>query len=196
MVPRRAASNGSPSVAQPAQWALACRALLAMLFGLAEGAMILFAFWLPRITAALMATFFTGFALLDGLVALFAAVWGLSRGGRWRLLACKGLTGVIAGIAVVLRPPGQKPGPLAIFAWWAIITGLLQAVEAIVLRGGRPGRPLLAATAVLSVGFGSLILGRPPQDLMTLALHIAAFGILLGVLRLMIAFRVRSPDLV
>lgn len=189
-------SNGSPSVAQPAQWALACRALLAMLFGLAEGAMVLFAFWLPRITAALMATFFTGFALLDGLVALFAAVWGLSRGGRWRLLACKGLTGVIAGIAVVLRPPGQKPGPLAIFAWWAIITGLLQAVEAIVLRGGRPGRPLLGATAVLSVGFGSLILGRPPQDLMTLALHIAAFGILLGVLRLIIAFRVQSPDLV
>lgn len=181
---------------QPVQWALTFRAILAMLFGLAEGAMLLFAFWLPRITAALMATFFTGFALLDGLVALFAAVWGFTRGGRWRLLACKGLTGVVAGILVVLRASGQKPGPLEIFAWWAIITGLLQAVEALVLSGGWRGRPLLAATAVLSVAFGALILGRPPQDLMTLALYIATFGILLGVLRLIIAFRVQSPDLV
>jgi uncharacterized membrane protein HdeD (DUF308 family) len=166
-----------------------------MLFGLSEGAMLLFAFWLPRITAALMATFFTGFALLDGLVAVFAAVWGFRRGGRWRLLACKGLTGVAAGIAVVFRAPGQRPGPLAIFAWWAIITGLLQAVEALCL-GAHRGRPFLTATAVLSVAFGALTLGRPPQDLMTLAAYIAAYGLLLGVLRLIVAFRLQSPDLV
>jgi len=180
----------------PLQWALTLRAVLALLFGLSEGAMLLFAFWLPRITAALMATFFTGFALLDGLVALFAAAWGWSRGGRWRLLACKGLTGVAAGIAVVFRAPGQRPGPLAIFAWWAIITGLLQAVEALSLGSGHRGRPLLAAITVLSVTFGGLILGRPPQDLMTLAFYIAAYGLLLGVLRLMLAFRVQSPDLI
>jgi len=167
-----------------------------MLFGLAEGAMLLFAFWLPRITAALMATFFTGFAVLDGLVALAAAAWGLARGGRWRLLACKGLTGVAAGIAVGLRPPGQSPGPLAIFAWWAIITGLLQAVEALSLGRGREGRAYLIAIALVSVAFGVSILGRPPQDLMTLAAHIAAFGLLLGVLRLIVAFRLQSPDLV
>jgi uncharacterized membrane protein HdeD (DUF308 family) len=179
----------------PLQWALTCRAALAMLFGLSEGAMLLFAFWLPRITAALMTTFFTGFALLDGLVALFAAAWGWSRGGRWRLLACKGLAGVAAGILVVFRAPGQRPGPLAIFAWWAIITGLLQAVEAFSL-GARRGQPPLVATAVLSVAFGSLILGRPPQELMTVALSIAVYGLLLGVLRLIVAFRLQSPDLV
>ena len=166
-----------------------------MLFGLSEGAMLLFAFWLPRITAALMTTFFIGFALLDGLVALAAAGWGLTHGGRWRLLACKGLTGVVAGVAAMLRPPGQKPGPLAIFAGWAIVTGLLQAVEALSL-GARRGRPLLVATAVLSVGFGAVVLGRPPQDLMTAAAHIALYGLLLGILRLIIAVRLDSPDLV
>jgi uncharacterized membrane protein HdeD (DUF308 family) len=179
----------------PLQWALTCRAALAMLFGLSEGAMLLFAFWLPRITAALMATLFTGFALLDGLVALVAAAWGWSRGGRWRLLACKGLAGVVAGIVVVFRAPGQRPGPLAIFAWWAIVTGLLQAVEALSL-GARRGQPLLVATAVLSVAFGSLILGRPPQELMTVALSVAVYGLLLGILRLIVAFRLQSPDLV
>ena len=61
------------------QWALGFRAILALLFGLAEGAMLLFAFWLPRITAALMATFFAGFALIDGLVALFAAAFAAAR---------------------------------------------------------------------------------------------------------------------
>lgn len=195
-VSRPGAGNARSTVAYPVQWALTCRAVLALLFGVSEAAMMLFAFWLPRITAALMATFFTGFALLDGLVALAAAGWGLARGGRWRLLACKGLTGVAAGIAVMLRPPGQRPGPLAIFAWWAIITGLLQAVEALSLGRGHAGRPYLAGITVVSVAFGVLILGRPPHDLVTLAAHIGAFGVLLGVLRLIVAFRLQSPDLV
>lgn len=195
VTPRSAASTAPSKIDYPLQWALTCRAALAMLFGLSEGAMLLFAFWLPRITAALMATFFTGFALLDGLVALFAAAWGWRRGGRWRLLACKGLTGVAAGLAVVFQAPGQKPGALAIFAWWAIITGLLQAVEALFL-GTHRGRPFLAATAVLSVAFGALILGRPPRDLMTLVVCVAAYGLLLGVLRLIVAIRLQSPDLV
>jgi hypothetical protein len=34
------------------------------------------------------------------------------------------------------------------------------------------------------VAFGVLILARPPQDLMTLAAHITALGLLLGVLHL------------
>ena len=195
MTPQSAAATAPSRVDYPVQWALTGRAVLAMLFGLAEGAMILLAFWLPRITAGLMATMFMGFALLDGLVALFAALWGWRRGGRWRLLACKGLTGVAAGFAVMFQTPGQKPGALAIFAWWAVITGLLQAVEALFL-GAHRGRPVLVATAVLSLAFGSVILGRPPRDLMTLVMHVAAYGILLGILRLLVATRLQSPDLV
>ena len=195
MASRPGPVSSAPSrLDQPAQWALGFRAILALLFGLAEGAMLLFAFWLPRITAALMATFFAGFVVLDGLVALFAAAWGLTRGGRWRLLACKGVTGVVAGVLVLFFAWWQKP--LVVLAWWAIVSGVLQAIEALVLRGGWRGRPLLAATAAISVIFGVLILVRPPQDLMTLALHVAAFGLLLGILRVIIAFRIQSPDLI
>ena len=46
------------------------------------------------------------------------------------------------------------------------------------------------------MAFGSLILSRPPQELMTLALSVAVYGLLLGVLRLTVAFRLQSPDLV
>jgi uncharacterized membrane protein HdeD (DUF308 family) len=176
----------------PLQWALTARAALALVFGVSQGAMLLIAFWLPRITAALMATLFTGFVLLDGLVALFAAAWGWRRGGRWRLLACKGLTGIAAALAVVFQVPGQRP--LIILAGWAIVTGLLQAVEAFLL-GAHRGRPVLVATAVLSVGFGALMLARTPQDPMMLVTYIAVYGVLLGILRLIVAIRLESPDL-
>ena len=139
----RPMASGTPRLDQPVQWALTFRAILALLFGLSEGAMLLFAFWLPRISAALMATFFTGFTTIDGLVALFAAAWGLTRGGRWRLLACKGVVGVAAGVLTVVTAPGHRGAALAILAWWAIITGVLQGVEALALRGGWQGRPLL-----------------------------------------------------
>jgi uncharacterized membrane protein HdeD (DUF308 family) len=179
----------------PLQWALTSRAVLAMLFGVANGAMILFAFWMPRIALALMGTLITGFTLLDGLVALFAAAWRWHRGGRWRLLGCKGLAGIAAGIAVALQAPGEKPDALAIFACWAIVMGLLQAVEALLL-GAHQGRLGLWITAVLAVAFGSLILARPPQDLMTMVMQVAAYGILLGIVRLILAIRLKSPDLV
>lgn len=119
----------------------------------------------------------------------------MARGGRWLLLACKGLVGVMAGIAVVFRPPGQKPGPLAIFGWWAVATGLLQVVEAVRI-GAHRGRPLLAVTAALSLAFGGLVLLRAPGDLMTLALYIAAYGLLLGALRIAVAMPLDSPQLI
>ncbi len=196
MTPSQSAAAPAPSrMDYPIQWALTSRAALALLFGVANGAMLLFAFWMPRIALALMGTLITGFTLVDGLVALLAAAWGWRRGGRWRLLACKGLAGVAAGIAVVLQPTGQKPAALVILAWWAIATGLLQAVEALFVGAPR-GRPVLVATAVLSMGFGALVLIRPPQDLMALVMHLAAYGILLGILRLIVAIRLHSPDLV
>lgn len=193
-MPRAAAPTAPSTMDYPRQWALTCRAVLALLFGVMTGAMILFAFWMPRVAVALMGTLITGFTLLDGLVALFAAVRGWHRSGRWRLLACKGLAGIAAGLAVALQTPGQKPGAVAILAWWAIIIGLLQAVEALLL-GAHRGRPGLVTTAVVSVAFGVLILGRPPHDLMTLVMHVAAYGILLGILRLIVAVRLKSPDL-
>jgi uncharacterized membrane protein HdeD (DUF308 family) len=179
----------------PFQWVLAGRAVLAMIFGLSEGAMFLFAFWAPRITAALMATFFTGFAFLDGTMALVGAARAVARGGRWMLLVCKGLVGVMAGIAVVFQPHGATPRPLAIFGWWAVVTGLLQVVEAVHV-GAHRGRSVLAVTAVLSLGFGGMVLLRPPGGLLTLTICLAAYGLLLGGLRIALAMRLDSPQLI
>ena len=76
----RAGALRAPAGAEgPFQWVLAGRAVLAVIFGISEGAMFLFAFWAPRITAATMATLFTGFALLDGTMALAGAARGLAR---------------------------------------------------------------------------------------------------------------------
>ena len=59
------------------------------------------------------------------------------------------MTGVVAGVLVLFFAWWQRP--LVVLAWWAIITGLLQAIEAMVLRGGWRGRPLLFGTAAISL---------------------------------------------
>lgn len=75
------------------------------------------------------------------------------------------------------------------------VTGLLQVVETVRI-GAHRGRPLLAVTAALSLAFGGLVLVRAPGDLMTLALYFAAYGLLLGALRIAVAMRLDSPQLI
>jgi hypothetical protein len=51
-------------------------------------------------------------------------------------------------------------------------------------------------TAVLSLGFGGMVLLRPPGDLLTLTICLAAYGLLLGGLRIALAMRLDSPQLI
>ncbi len=99
---------------------LGVRAALALLFGLVSAAMVVLGAIMPRTTSAVVLVIFGGYALLDGLVAVFAA--RAATASRW-LLALEPLVGIAAGIAaaVLVRQSDDLPAVLrGMIGGWAI----------------------------------------------------------------------------
>src|SRR5260370_16593557 len=72
-------------------WALALRGGLAILFGL-------LAFFWPGFLWLVVVYLFGAYALIDGVLALIAAVTGHGESGPWWALLLEGLVGIAVGI--------------------------------------------------------------------------------------------------
>ena len=168
-----------PTTAQ--RW-LAVRGLLLLVFGLLMAFLTLFAFRIPYISIWSLGFLLAGFMLVDGFAALIEAIGtvGSSR-ARWAR-AAYALVGLIGGavyLASVLRAvSGWGPGT---FAVWAVLTGLLEAVETLPLASEPPARLLVAALSVL---FGLIVLVGLINDPAVLVLLGAGYAVIAGALRL------------
>ena len=159
-----------------------------LIFGLAEGAMLLLAFRVPDITTSLLIIVLITFVTLDALATLFEAPGVRSERAVWALLVCKAALGLLAAVAIALRPRSQD---LAMLAWWAIGTGLLEGLEALMVSGQRHWRLVVAG---LSIAFGLLVLAGPRRDTAVLILMAGIYGVVAGTVRLVTAGRSASPS--
>ena len=179
----------------PGRLVLGLRALFALLFGLTALFMILLAALFPRASTILIVQFYAGFVLLDGLLCLAAAARAMMRPLPRSLIALEGVVEVVTAIAafvLIANPDAQPRGfILLLMAAWAILTGVLELGWGLSAHVSR-GRGLLMAAALLSVAFGLLvvILGRP--DLVTAVWRLAVYIVFLGLLRLLVTFRLQG----
>jgi uncharacterized membrane protein HdeD (DUF308 family) len=161
---------------------LALRGLLLLAFGLLEAFLLLFAFRIPYVTLWSLGFLLAAFMLVDGCAALIEAT-GPTRSprGRWAR-AAYALVGLVGGAAylatLLLAIAGWGPW---VFAIWAVLTGLLEAIEAVPLASEPPTRLLVAALSVL---FGVVVLVGPIRDVAVLTLIGAGYAVIAGVLRL------------
>ena len=166
---------------------LAFRGALLLVFGLVMGAMLLLAFRTPDITTRLMIIVLSAFVIVDGLATLFEAAGVTSQRGAWALLVLKALIGFAAGVAIALRP---GPRAVTIFAWWALLTGVLEGFEALTFRAQRHWRLIVAGLSVL---FGLLVLGGSLRDMAVIVLAGGIYGVVAGITRLTTAGQSASP---
>ena len=179
----------------PGRVLLAVRAFLALLLGVVGLFMVILAVFMPGTTAVLVVQLFAGYALLDGLLSIAAAARAVRRALPRGLMALEGLVGVGTSIAafVLISAHADRPrGILALIAAWALVTGALQMAWTFSIGISR-GRALLAATAALSLAFGVLLLGWRPPDLLSAVWRLAMYALLLGILRLVVTFRLQGP---
>lgn len=166
-------------------WALvAVRGVVALLFGL-------FAIAQPGITLAALVTLFGAFALVDGMVAVWSALFHRRGETRWFALLIGGIAGIGIGILTFLMPAITALILLYLIAAWAIIHGMVEIAMAIQLRKVLTGEWLLALAGVLSVVFGLFLVAFPGAGALAVTLWIGAWAVVLGVVVIALAFRLR-----
>jgi uncharacterized membrane protein HdeD (DUF308 family) len=169
-----------------ANWrAVALRGLVALLFGLVV------LFW-PGLVFAVLAVLFGLYAVVDGAITLVPALRSSDRGARRWLPLTEGAVGVIAGLIALLLSGMAGNGLVYVIVGWALATGTLKILTAILLRAEVENGWLLSGSGALSVLFGIVLAALAGSDAPFLAPLIGAFAAVVGLALIVFAFRLRE----
>ena len=166
-------------------WALALRGAVAILLGL-------LALTMPGITIAALVTIFGVFMVIDGVLAVMAALRGVREHDRWGWMLIEGIAGIFAGLIAFFIPATGALALVWLVAAWAIVTGVLEIGAAIRLRKLIEGEWLLLAAGVLSVMLGFFVGSRPGLGIALLATWIGVYALFSGIATLVLAYRIRK----
>jgi uncharacterized membrane protein HdeD (DUF308 family) len=165
-------------------WLLALRGLSAVFFGLLT-------FIWPGISLFALIMLFGAFALVNGVLSIFLAVRAPKGYPRFGSLVLGGVCGIFAAILTLIWPGLTALGLLIMIAAWAIVTGILEIVAAIKLRKEIKREWLLIVSGLCSVVFGVLLMLMPGPGALVLVLWIGAYALVVGLLLIVLAFKVR-----
>ena len=169
-----------------ANWrALALRGLVALLFGLVV------LFW-PGLVFAVLALLFGIYAVIDGAITFVPALRSSDQGARRWLPLTEGAVGVIAGLIALLLSGMAGNGLVYVIVGWALATGTLKILTAILLRAEVENGWLLSGSGALSVLFGIVLAALAGSDAPFLAPLIGAFAAVVGLALIVFAFRLRE----
>jgi uncharacterized membrane protein HdeD (DUF308 family) len=164
-----------------------------MLRGIAAVAFGILAILWPGITLLALAYLFAAYALVDGVCALGAAIFGHTGGmvPRW-WLAIVGVIGILAGLVAFAWPGMTALFLLLIIATWSIIIGALEIVGAIQLRKEIEGEWWLIISGLLSIAFGVILFVQPGSGALALIWVIGIYAILAGGSLIGLAYRLKN----
>lgn len=159
------------------------RGLLAVGFGLV--ALV----W-PDITLLVLVALFGAYVLVDGTISVVFGLTGRESVRWWMVLW--GLVGVAVGLGVFLWPVIGAVALVYVIAAWAILTGAMEVAAAITWRREIRNEWVLIVAGILSVVIGGAIAIFPGAGAVALIWLIGAYAVVLGVLLVIVAFRLRD----
>jgi uncharacterized membrane protein HdeD (DUF308 family) len=163
-------------------WVVALRGAAAVVFGI-------LAFVWPGITLGALILLFGAYAIVDGVLLLYAAVRQSDH--RWTL-ALEGVIGIAAGLIAFTLPGITALALLFVIAAWAILTGIMEIVAGVRLRRSIDNEWTLVAAGVLSVVFGVLLIAQPGSGVLALVWLIGLYAVLFGAAVLALSWRLRG----
>jgi len=173
------------SVLSRGWWVLLARGAVAMGFGV-------LCWTQPGVSLGMLVTLFGAFALVDGLLLVWAAFAGREQADDWWVLLLAGLAGIGAAALTFAAPGITALALLFYIAAWAVATGLLHVVAAIRLRREIRGEWLYIAGGLAAVAFGVALMARPAGGALALVWLIGGYALVSGMLLVVMAFRTRG----
>jgi uncharacterized membrane protein HdeD (DUF308 family) len=161
-------------------WVVLLRGILAILFGVMAYA------W-PVVTLTILVWIWGAYALTDGIFEVIAGVRA-----KWGALTVLGVLGILAGVVTFVWPGVTAITLVWIFAFWAIVAGVLQVSAAIRLRREIQGEWLWILSGVCTVLLGVLLLLYPGAGALTVTWLIASLAVAWGILLVILAFKLRG----
>jgi uncharacterized membrane protein HdeD (DUF308 family) len=165
-------------------WVLLLRGIAAIIFGLLALA------W-PGLTLLTLIQVYGAFALVDGVLAIIAAITGGAPAPRW-WLAVVGLLGIATGLLMFMMPGLTAIVLLYFIAGWAIATGVFQIIGAINLRKEIDNEWFLILGGIVSVLFGVGVMMAPGAGALALLWVIGIYAVFLGGMFIALAFRLKK----
>src|SRR5262245_32497521 len=146
----------------------------------------------PGLTLMVLVVLFGAYALADGIANIFMGVSQRHAGDHHWFTLVEGFIGVVAGILILARP---SIALIVLIFWigaWALITGVLEIVEAIRLRHVINREWLMALSGALSVLLGLFLFAYPGLGALGLAFALGAYALVSGAVMLGLAFTLRK----
>jgi uncharacterized membrane protein HdeD (DUF308 family) len=167
-------------------WVFVLRGIAGILFGIMT-------FLVPGMALLTLILLFGAYSLVDGIFNIMAAFrrTGTDQQPWWALLL-SGILGIVAGVIAFLLPPVAAMALLYLIAAWAIVTGILSIVAAIRLRKQVEGEWLMILMGIVSILFGVLLAVFPGPGALAVVLWIGAYMFVMGIMLVVLGFRLRS----
>ena len=162
-------------------WAISLRGVFAVIFGL-------IALLLPGVTLASLVLLFGAYMVVDGALAIVAAVRAARQGERWGLLVFEGIADLAAAAIAFLWPLATILAFVYLVGAWGIVSGVLLWAAALRLNLSH-GRWLMALGGALSICWGFLLLMWPLVGAVVLAWWLGAYALVFGIALIMLGFR-------
>jgi uncharacterized membrane protein HdeD (DUF308 family) len=166
-------------------WVLLVRGILLIIIGI-----------LAFINPVTFVIFVGVYMLVDGFSLLISGLGDQPPGqSRWPLIII-GVLSLVAGFYILANPGIGFAAITWLVAAWAVVGGILMGISAFRLREEIDNEWWLILTAVLAVIFGILVFTGGASGVVAGGLAIATvfgvFAILVGILSIVLAFRVRD----
>jgi len=165
-------------------WLVFIKGLLTMLAGVATLAVPAESVWIFGLLLGIA-------SLADGVMSIAIGVGGGWTDRPWWEMVLVGVVGILAGLAILA--PAEVTGLmlLAVFGCWALARGLIEIASAIALRKVIDGEWLLVASGVVSVVFGLIVFGLPPNSLVVVEAFLGVYLMTFGAVGAGLSLRLR-----
>jgi uncharacterized membrane protein HdeD (DUF308 family) len=166
-------------------WIFLMEGVLAIIFGL------LLLFW-PGPTTSVVIVLVGLFALLTGIVGVFAAIGAAGNRQPWGWKLTTAILGVLVGLAIMRWPGATAVFILYLVGFWLILGGIVGVVEAFAAHRAMSHAWLLLLSSVVAILFGIAMFAWPSVTLILVVRLIGIYAIVQGIVLCALAFQLRG----